>query len=134
MFLTANSATKASTAMAARGTANTLCQPNEVTSAPHTVGARAGPNVITQPPMARNVPSLRFGATTRTVFIMSGMKMPEPAACTRRAAMSSSKLEANNPMSEPTSVNAAAAKYRGRSLKRRYMNAMHMTTMVATIM
>ena len=120
--------------MAARGTANTLCQPNEVTSAPHTVGARAGPNVIMQPPMDRNVPNLRLGAITSTVFIMSGMKMPEPAACTRRAAMSSSKFVASNPMTEPTSVNAAAAKYRGRrSSKRRYMNAMHMTTMVATI-
>ena len=96
-----------------------LCHPNVVTSAPHTTGANAGPNVIMQPPMDMNVPIFSFGVTTNTVFIMSGMKIPEPTACTRRAAISSSKFGASRPMSEPTSVNAAAEKYSGRSLKRR---------------
>ena len=87
-----------------------LCQPNMVTSAPHTTGANAGPNVIMQPPTDRYDPSLFFGVTTRMVFIMSGMKMPVPTACTRRATSSISKLPATRPIADPTMLNAAALK------------------------
>ena len=86
---------------------------------PHTTGARAGPNVIMHPPIDMNVPRRFLGATTRMVFIIMGMKMPEPIAWTRRATSKNGKFIANRPMSEPAAVNAAAAKNRVRSLKRR---------------
>lgn len=110
-----------------------LCQPNEVTSAPHTTGANAGPNVITQPPMDMNVPRRFFGMTARIVFIMAGMKMPVPTACTRRATISMAKLFAKSPIAEPPRLRIAAARNNVRSLTRRYRKAMHETTTVETI-
>ena len=101
------------------GTTKMLCHPNAVTSAPHTTGANAGPNVIMQPPTDRYVPSLFFGVTTRMVFIISGMKMPVPTACTRRATSSGSKLGATSPIAEPTMLKPAAPKNSVRTWKRR---------------
>src|SRR5699024_7529311 len=77
-FFTKKKPMTASTAMAATGTTKMLCQPNAVTSAPHTTGANAGPNVIMHPPTDMNAPSRFFGVTAKMVFIMSGMKMPVP--------------------------------------------------------
>ena len=118
-FFTKKKPMTASTAMAATGTTKMLCQPNAVTSAPHTTGAKAGPNVIMHPPMDMNDPSRFFGVTARMVFIISGMKMPVPTACTSRATSSTAKLPANSPAADPAMLKAAAAKNSVRSLKRR---------------
>ena len=53
------------------------------------------------------------------VFIISGMKMPVPTACTRRATSSSSKLGATSPIAEPTMLKPAAPKNSVRTWKRR---------------
>ena len=62
------------------------------------------------------------------------MKMPLPTAWISRATINSAKLDAKMPISDPTKLNNAAAKYSVRSGMRRKKNAMHMTTIVPAIM
>ena len=59
---------------------------------PATVGPMAGPNAMTMPNRPMAVPRLSTGNVHMSTVITSGMRMPAPAACTRRPSSSTAKL------------------------------------------
>ena len=65
-------------------------------------------SLCVQLPIDMNVAIRFFGARRKTVLSISGMKMPLPIACTRRAITRNAKLKATSPMTEPTSVKPTA--------------------------
>ena len=108
--------------------------PSRVTNEPHSTGAKAGPKVIMQPPVAMYTPKRFLGHTERMVLIIMGMSMPEPIACTRRAASRKGKQNANRPIAEPAMVRTEQKQYSLRSFTRLKKKAVQVTITVAAIM
>ena len=84
--------------------------------------------------MAMYVPSFSRGATSRMEFIMSGMRMPAPRACSRRKTSRRPKFGARAASTVETSSTTVAKKNVGRILKRRNVKLATVTMSVETTM
>ena len=67
-------------------------------------------------------------------FIIRGMKMPVPTACTSREANSTAKVGATRPPIDPSALHARATNSNVRGPSRRYRAAMAATTNTVTTM
>lgn len=74
------------------------------------------------------------GATASTVLIITGMKMPVPTACTRRAARKSGQVGASMAATSPRVRKPAAVRNSVRRRSRLVRKADTVTTMAVTIM
>ena len=90
------------------GTTNTALQPNNVHIRPLITGPNAGPSVMQAPPRLRYRPSFSRGAQDSTTFIMSGNKMPDPAACKIRLGSKTLNDGANRHRTSPATMHPHA--------------------------
>ena len=79
-----------------------MCQSAWSMTKPATVGPMAGAKAMTRPKMPMAEPRRSTGNTSMSTVMVTGIRMPAPAACTRRPPRSTGKLRPTAASSVPT--------------------------------
>ena len=82
-------------------------QPNESITRPATLGPMAGANAMTMPKMPMAEPRRSGGNVSMSTVMTIGMRMPAPAACSKRPTSSTAKFGAMPASRLPTAKMAS---------------------------